>query len=61
MIQKIYPSKTKEYVSEYNAGIPIELKREYQRKYRQSEKGKKKKSEKNRKYREKVLLSKLER
>jgi hypothetical protein len=60
MTEKIYPSKTKEYVREYNAGIPIELKREYHRKYYATAKGKRAKREKNRTYREKVLLLKLE-
>jgi hypothetical protein len=53
-----YSDKNKE--REYQKSIPIELKRHYERTYYSTEKGKLVKREKNRRYREKVLLLKLE-
>lgn len=47
------------YVKDYQKNIPIELKRIYEKRYLFTDKGKKYKSEKNRRYREKVLLLKL--
>jgi hypothetical protein len=49
-----YKDKNKE--KEYQRSIPIELKRIYERTYYATGKGKLVKREKNRRYREKVLL-----
>jgi hypothetical protein len=51
-----YKDKLKE--KEYQNNIPIELKRLYEKTYLITDKGKAYKREKNRRYREKVLLSK---
>ena len=48
------------YTKDYQKNIPIELKRLYEKRYLFTDKGKKYKSEKNRRYREKVLLLKLQ-
>ena len=50
--------KDKEQEREYQASIPIELKRLYQKTYLMTDKGRRYKSEKNRRYRERVLLLK---
>jgi hypothetical protein len=51
--------KCKQKEREYQKGIPIELKRLYEKRYLMTDRGKKYKSEKNRRYREKVLLLKI--
>lgn len=53
-----YANKNKE--KEYQKSIPIELKRHYEKTYYATEKGKKYKQAKNRRYRERLLSCKLE-
>ena len=52
--------KNKEQEREYQKQIPIELKRLYEKTYLMTEKGIAYKKAKNRRYREKVLLFKLD-